>query len=72
VIGKPTQLETEDRQHDEKSLNPSVTEAQGGCPLTVNLDGMADPFKRGFGQRAIARNLLDVQRKPVGHKAGVP
>ena len=72
AIVEPTQLETENDQHREQSLHSLVAEAQGGRSLPFHLGGTNHPVKRVFAYRAIVRDLLDVEKTPVGLKADLP
>jgi hypothetical protein len=72
VVVEPTRLETENDQNREQSLYALVAEAQGRCSLSFHLGGTNHPVKRVFADRAIVRDLLDVEKTPVGLKADLP
>ena len=72
AVIEPSQLETEYDQDSEQGLHALVAKAQGGGPLTFHRDGTNHPVKRVFANLAIVRNLLDVQKTPVGLEADLP
>src|SRR5438132_1413475 len=61
LIVEATQLETEYDQGGEQGLHALVAKAQGGGPLPFYLVGTNHSIKRVFANRAIVRNLLDVE-----------
>jgi hypothetical protein len=53
-------------------LDPFVAEPQGRSSLTIDLGRPHDPIEGILANRAIVRNLLDVEQTPVGLKADLP
>jgi hypothetical protein len=65
-------LKTEDDQYGEQSLDARITEPESRSSLTVDLGWPDYPFKSVLPNRAIVRNLLDVEKTPVGLEADLP
>src|SRR5580765_516101 len=68
-IGEPAKLKTEDDQYGEQSLDARIIEPQSRDSLTVDLGWPDYPIKSVLPNRAIVRNLLDVEKTPVGLEA---
>jgi len=69
---EPTQLETEYNEYSEQGLYALVAKAQRRCSLSLYLSGTNHAVKRILANRAIVRDLLDVQKTPVGLEADLP
>ena len=72
LIVEPAQLETENNQDSEQGLHAFVTEPQGRSSLTVDFSRADYSIEGVLAYRAIVRNLLDVEKTPVGLEADLP
>ena len=71
-VGKAPKLKTEENQHGEQRLDAFVTKPQGRSSLAVDLGRPHNPIEGILANRAIVRNLLDVEQTSVGLKANLP
>src|SRR3972149_118686 len=60
------------RKTSSRRLDARVGEAQGGGPLPLDRDRLGDAGERGFSNRAVVADSLDVQETSVGLKADLP
>lgn len=61
-----------DQQDAEQRLNDGVRKPQGGRALAVDDAGAGEARERGFADRAIVADPLDVQEASVGLTADLP
>ena len=70
-VGEPGGQEAKDDQDAEQRLDPRVAEAQRGCTLVIDDDGLADLVERLLADVAVRADSLDVKETSVGLKADV-
>ncbi len=69
-VGEPGGQEAKDDQDAEQRLDPRVAEAQRGCTLVIDDDGLADLVERLLADVAVRADSLDV-KETVGVQGGV-
>ena len=72
AVGKASDLQSEAEYRRHESLHPGLTVTQACGALVVDHDRLGDLAQGHFTQRAVLRDLLDVQETSVGAEANLP
>ena len=68
-VGEPGGQEAKDDQDAEQRLDAWVAEAQRGCALVIDHDGLADLVEGLLADVAVRADSLDVEETSVGLEA---
>src|SRR5919202_3247898 len=71
-IGEALELEAEDGQDGQESLNARVAETKCRGALAVDFDRVYQLIESILSNRTVMGDLLDVQQTSVGSKADLP
>lgn len=72
AVRKATRQKTKEDQSAQERKHTSIAEAQCGRALATDADGLLDSSERGFADRAVVTDTLDVEETSVGGEADLP